>query len=109
MRCARYLLWPGDEAGIFLIQCAEEGQEGAAQAVQDEAGQEHSPVFRVLLWVELGNQSYRYPAARASAISGVLHMCDRHCILFTVFVLGALFCKVIGISRNAADSNLDIA
>ena len=55
MGCARYLLWPGDEAGIFLVQCAEEGQEGAAEAVQDEAGEEHSPVLRVLFWVELGD------------------------------------------------------
>ena len=55
MASARYLLWPGDEAGIFLVQCAEERQEGAAKAVQDEAGEEHSPVLRVFLWVELGD------------------------------------------------------
>ena len=57
-----YLLGPRDEACIFLIQRAEEGQERAADAVQDKARKQHAPVLWVLLRVELRNERYCYAA-----------------------------------------------
>ena len=56
-----HLLRARDEARILFVQGAEQRQEGAADAVEDKAGKQHSPVVRMLFGVELRHQRHCYP------------------------------------------------
>ena len=75
-----YLLGPRDEACVFLIQRAEEGQNRAAYAVQDKACKQHAPIIWVLFGVELCNERYCYTAQS-------IHTCKSACYRLSAVVI----------------------